>query len=166
MALVVSIPLFAGLVIFQSAIMSRMQMLQGTADLVLLFLIAWAIQNQVQNSWQWAVVAGLIGSMATALPFGTLLIIYLIVTRLGLIIKTRVWKAPLLAMLATTFIGTIAHYFVSYLAVTTKGIFLPPLQVIELVVLPGILLNIILAIPVYVLVRDLANWLYPEELEV
>jgi hypothetical protein len=29
-----------------------------------------------------------------------------------------------------------------------------------------VLLNLLLAIPVYALIGDLANWLYPEELEV
>jgi hypothetical protein len=32
--------------------------------------------------------------------------------------------------------------------------------------LPGILLNLLLAIPAYGLLHELANWIYPEELEV
>ncbi len=166
MALVISFPLFAGLVILQSAIISRMPLLQGTADLVLLCLVAWAIQDKVHNAWQWAVVAGVIASLATALPFGTLLIAYLLITSLAQAIKRRIWKAPLLAMLATTLIGSVIVYLISYLAVSAKGILLPFFQVIELVVLPGTLLNLLLAVPVFILVRDLAGWLYPEELEV
>jgi len=166
MALAISFPLFASLVILQSAIISRMPLLQGTADLVLLFLISWAIQEKVSNAWQWAVVAGVIANIATALPFGTLLIAYLLITSLAQLIKRRIWKAPLLALLATTLIGSVIVNLISYLAVSTKGILLPFFQVIELVILPGTLLNLLLAIPIYILVRDLALWLYPEELEV
>ena len=166
MALVIAFPLFTGLVILQSAIVSRMPLLQGTADLVLLFLMAWSIQERVKNAWQWAVVAGGMASLATALPFWTLPIGYLIVFGVAQALKRRIWKAPLLAMLATTLAGTILLNLISYLAVSTKGIFLPFFQVIELVMLPGVLLNMLLAIPVYILVRDLAGWLYPEELEV
>jgi hypothetical protein len=31
--------------------------------------------------------------------------------------------------------------------------------------LPSIILNLLLAIPVYALVKDLSEWLYPEEID-
>ena len=38
---------------------------------------------------------------------------------------------------------------------------LPVADVFGLLTLPGILLNMLLAIPVYAVMRDLARWVYP-----
>jgi hypothetical protein len=35
-----------------------------------------------------------------------------------------------------------------------------------LIILPSLLLNIILAAPVYAVIKDLAEWIYPEEIKV
>ena len=162
----VSLPLFAGLIILQSAVISRMPLLQGTADLSLLVIIAWSFQEKVKNAWQWAVIAGILGSLATALPFGTLAIAYLGASTLTLALKRRVWKGPILAMLIATLLGSLLFHITTYLAVTTTGLIISPIQAIELILLPGTLLNILICIPVFIIVRDFANFLYPNELEV
>jgi hypothetical protein len=166
MSFLVSIPLFIGLVMLQSAVISRMPLLQGTADLVLLVLIAWALQERVKTAWHWAIVASIFASTSTALPFGTLILAYLLVTGFAIYIRRRIWKAPMLAMLASAFTGTVITLIISYLAVTITGVLIPPILVLNLVILPGVLLNLLLSIPVFILVRDFANWVYPEELEV
>ena len=158
--------LFTGLVIVQSSVVSNMMLLQGTADLVMLAMIAWALQERVQTAWLWWVIGGLLASLASGLPFGVLLGAYGVVTGLALILRRRVWKAPILAMLATTFAGTVIVHVFSYLARLVTGANIPPMAAFELITLPSILLNLLLATPAYVLVRDLANWLYPKEIEV
>jgi hypothetical protein len=40
------------------------------------------------------------------------------------------------------------------------------MQALNIVTLPSILMNLLFAIPVYALVSELADWLYPEEIEV
>jgi hypothetical protein len=45
------------------------------------------------------------------------------------------------------------------------GVSMSLTQVLNLILLPSLLLNLILAIPVYSIMHDLARWLYPEELE-
>jgi hypothetical protein len=62
-------------------------------------------------------------------------------------------------------LGTLASQGVSLAALRLVGDPLPLLQSFNLVVLPSALLNLLFAIPAYALLGDLANWLYPEELE-
>ncbi len=69
-------------------------------------------------------------------------------------------------MLVTTFFGTLIMHSVSLVAVLISGTSLPFGEVINLITLPSLLLNLLLSIPVYALINDLAKWLYPEELEV
>jgi hypothetical protein len=46
------------------------------------------------------------------------------------------------------------------------GVSVSFIDMFNLILLPSLLLNLILAIPVFSIMRDVAGWLYPEELEV
>jgi rod shape-determining protein MreD len=162
---VVGLLLFGLLAVLQSTIVSRMPLLNGTADLILLFIVAWALQDRVESAWQWCIIGGIFASLYSALPFGTFIVAYLIATAIARILKRRVWKAPWLAMLAATFIGTLVVQLVSIITRVVTGVDIPITSALNLILLPGLLLNLILAIPVYSIVHDLAGWLYPEELE-
>jgi rod shape-determining protein MreD len=161
----VGVILFGILAILQSTIVSRMQLLNGTADLLLLFIVAWALQDRVESAWQWCLIGGIFASLYSALPFGTYVIAYLIATSIARILKRRVWKAPFLAMLAATFLGTLVVQLVSLVARLVTGVNIPMTSALNLILIPGLLLNLLLAIPVYSIMHDLAGWLYPEELE-
>ena len=45
MAILLAIPILGLLIIFQSAILSQVHLLQGSIDFVLLVLVAWAVQD-------------------------------------------------------------------------------------------------------------------------
>ena len=165
MITLLAIPVFGLLVIFQSAIVSRMPLLHGTADLVLLVVIAWALQERVRSAWQWALIAGIIMAYVSAIngiiPLGS----YLLVTALALFLRQRIWQVPILAMLAVTFFGSLLIYALTALYLSISGTPLPLIDTLYLIILPSIILNLLLAIPVYALVKDLSEWLYPEEID-
>ena len=161
---IIAIPIFCLLVIFQSAIVSRMPLLQGTADLVLLVIIAWALQERVQTAWQWGLLGGLMIGFVSALNVAIPLVSYLSITGLALIIKRRIWQIPILAMLFLTFLGTILNHFLSALSISLSGTSLPWFETLQLITLPSLFLNLLLAIPIFAIMRDFANWMYPEEI--
>lgn len=165
MAILISIPILSTLLILQSAVLSRIPLLRGTADLVLLALVAWALQKRVQTAWHWGIIGGLLVSYVSAVPFGLPLIGYLLAVGLALALRGRVWQIPILAMFVATFFGTLIAQFATFVALQLLGTPLPWLETINLIILPSILLNLLLAIPFYTLLGDLANWLYPEELD-
>lgn len=166
LATLLALPILGLLAIFQSAIVSRISLLQGTADLVLLALIAWALQPQVQTAWRWALIGGVLVNILTALPVGIPLLGYLSATGLALLLRQRVWQVPMLAMLVATVAGTLLSLSIAWLALRITGVPLPVFQSFYLIVLPSILLNLLLAIPFYTLAGDLASWLYPQDLEI
>lgn len=165
MVYLIGVLLFGILAIVQSTIVSTMPLLKGTADLILLFIVAWAIQDRVETSWQWCLFGGLLASIYSGLPFGVFILAYLICVGITRLLKRRIWKAPFLAMLVATFISTMIVQLLSLLSRLIMGVNIPILDAFNLILLPGLLLNIILAIPVYSIMHDMANWLYPEELE-
>ena len=165
MVTLLAIPLFGLLAIFQSAVASRLPLLQGTADLLLIVVIAWALQERVRTAWQWALVAGLIIGYISAINILIPVISYLFVAGLAVLLRQRIWQVPILAMLAVTFVGSLLVNVLTALFLSITGTPLPLLDTLNLIILPSVILNLLLAIPIYALVKDLSEWLYPEEID-
>ncbi len=166
MVTLLAIPLFGILAIMQSAVVSRLPLLHGTADILFIVVIAWALQERVRTAWQWALIAGWIIGYMSALSIVIPLIGYLAVTGMALLLRQRIWQAPILAMLAITFVGTLLINMLTALFLTIIGTPLPLLDTLNLIILPSVILNLLLAIPIYALVKDLSEWLYPEDIEI
>jgi len=166
MAIAIALPILSFLVVLQSAVFSRIVLLKGTADLILIALIAWAVQKRVRTAWYWCIIGGLFVSFVSALPLGAPLIGYVIAVSFAIILRQQVWQVPILAMFIATIMGTFIVQIVDYVALTISGINIPFWQSINLIILPSIILNIILAIPFYAIFNDLSKWLYPEEIVV
>jgi rod shape-determining protein MreD len=166
MATLISIPIMIFLLMLQTGIISHLPLLNGTADLILLVLVAWSLQAKVNNAWFWALVAGGLVSLVSATPYFAPLIGYLVVTGLGQFLQKRIWQTPILAMFMVTFVGTFAYQGILFIALVVKGVPLNWRECLQLVVLPSLLLNMALAIPVHSIIVDLANWVFPTQAEI
>lgn len=166
MAILLSVPVLGIALVLQMAVASRIHLLSGTFDLLLLILAAWSLQEQVKMAWIWAVLGGLMVGIVSGLPWYVPLLGYLAVVGVGRLLMRRIWQAPLLAMFAITFMGTLIFGTLSLLTLQFLGDPLPMGESYSLVILPSILLNLLVSIPVFWLVRDLARRLYPAQAEV
>ena len=166
MAILAGIPILGIILMLQLGIISQLPLLQGTADLILLVLVAWALQDQVTSAWEWGILGGVMVSLVTATPFYVVIFSYLLVILIARMARRRIWQMPLLVLLILTFLGTLVFHLVSILVFQIMGSNLPLRESLTLVTLPSALLNLLLAFPVYTIVADLAKWLYPTELEV
>jgi rod shape-determining protein MreD len=161
MRTLVGFPVILLAVILQSAVVSRIPLLSGTADLPLVMLVAWALQEQVDTAWHWAVAAGLLVGFVSAIPMIVPILVYMVVVLLAQLLQQRVWQAPLLAVFLVTFVGTLFMNVLTLVTYRLTGLALPVADSLGLIALPGILLNLLLAIPVYAVMRDLARWMHP-----
>ncbi len=143
------------------AIVSRVPLLSGTADLPLVILAAWALQDGVDTSWHWALGMALLVGFVSAIPFFVPIVGYLFVVLVARGLQMRVWQSPLLAMFLVCLIGTAFFHLISLGTLRLLGTPLPILDSLGFFTLPSILLNLLLAIPVLAMVRDLARWVYP-----
>lgn len=159
----IAFPLLAFAVIFQASILSRVQLLSGAADLPMLIIAAWVLQDRVTTVWHWAALACALTAYISALPWPVVVLGYLALVMVAQTLQKRVWQASLLAMFSVVFIGTVVMQGLSYLALFALGTSLPLEDVAGMVLLPSLLLNLLLSIPVYAWVRDLAGWVYPFE---
>ena len=152
--------------ILQSAIVTQVPLLHGSADLILLALIAWGVQPRVTTSWHWTIIGAFLLSIVTALPLISVLFSYILVTGLTLLLRNRIWQWPLLVMLTVTFLGTLITHLLTIATLRITGTNIPLAASFNLITLPSALLNLLLAVPMYALIGDLASWVYPEEIEI
>ncbi len=157
----IAVPVILLTVILQSSVISRVYLLSGIADLPMVMLAAWALQDGVDSAWHWAIATGLLIGFISGILWVVPVAGYIIVVVMAYMFQRRVWQAPLLAMFSITFLGTIIVSLLSIVVLQFSGIALPISDVLGLVMLPGVLLNMLLAIPVYAVMRDLARWVYP-----
>lgn len=159
----VAFPLLGLAVILQSSVISQIQLLSGYADLPLVMLSAWALQQRVKSAWHWAVLACVMLGFVSKMPWPVTLVGYLAIVFVAQALQRRVWQAPLLAMFSLTFVGTIFMHILSFVVLRILGTPFLFGDVMSLITLPNLLLNMLFAIPVYTFMRDLARWVYPEE---
>jgi len=160
---IVAFPLLVLAVILQSSIISQIKLLSGYADLPLILLAAWALQERVKSAWHWALAACVMVGFLSRLPWLVFVIGYMTVVFLAQLLQKRIWQAPLLAMFSVTFAGTIFMQLLSFVVLRILGTPFSLGDVLGLITLPSLLLNMLFAIPVYAIMRDLARWVYPSE---
>ncbi|HUI87814.1 MAG TPA: hypothetical protein VLX61_03725 [Anaerolineales bacterium] len=158
---IIAIPLLALSVILQSTIVSQFSLLAGYADLVLVLLAAWALQKGVTTALQWAFLASIMVSAISHMPWLVTLVGYCGVVLIAMLLQNRVWQAPLLAMFSVTFLGTLFMHLLSFFSLRFLGNPMPFGDAMGLITLPSLLLNLLLSIPMYGLMRDLAAWVFP-----
>lgn len=166
MPVLIGIPFLVISLVLQTTVMSRLPLLNGTADVVLLVIIAWMLNEKVKHGWEWVIMAGLMVSFVSALPLLLPLFGYLLAVGLAYWLKKRIWQTPVLAMLFSTVIGTIVMQSLSLAVLIVLGSSISFPSGYSLVVLPSTLWNLILAIPVYTLVGEVADLVYPNENEI
>ena len=158
-------PILALAVILQSAIISRISLLSGYADLILVMVISWALQDDTTTAWHWAVLAGLMTAIITGLPWGVPLIGYLSAVLLAKTFQKRIWQAPLITVFTVAFLASLIYYLITFIVLNLLGGSLQFGETFSLVILPSMLLNLLFVIPIYWLMRDLSRWANPIEEE-
>ena len=161
----VAFPILALAVILQSAIVSRISLLSGYADLTLVIVIAWALQEGVTTAWHWAILAGAMTALVTGLPWGVPLAGLLLAVFIAQALQKKIWQAPLIAMFTVTFLASLFSHLLSFIVLNLMGASLALGDTFSLVTLPSVLLNLLVAIPAFWLMRDLAQWVQPVEEE-
>ncbi len=67
MPVLIGIPVLIFTVVLQTTAFSRLPLLYGTADIVLLVILAWILNERVKHGWEWVVHGGTNGSVLSLL---------------------------------------------------------------------------------------------------
>lgn len=165
MAVLVGIPVLALSVILQSTVFSRVTLINGSVDLVMLVVASWALHDTSEDEWVWAVMAGALFGFVTALPFWVPVVAFLLVTLMAVYLKRRVWQIPVLALFITVVTGTLILHLLTALVLTILQTPFTFGEAFNRIILPSLLLNLLAAIPVNGLISEISNWVSPDDLE-
>ena len=136
---------------------------RGTADLMLVVIVAITLQKSVKTAWQWSIVGGLLIDFFSGLPFGLFTTSYLITSGIAFLLRERVWQYSFLMQLLVVLSGTIIIHGLSMLVLFFQGSSLHLTTVLQAVTLPSIILNFMLSLPVFIIIQDIVQQLNPPE---
>jgi hypothetical protein len=158
--LLIAFPVLILAFIFQTTIIARLTLLNGTADLIMLVLIAWGLQEETKNTWMWAILGGLAIGFGSAVPWFIFPLCYLALTAITARFRSRIWQSPILAMMIITTLGTVLILGMEFVFLRLSGINLSFKLSLTRTILPSMLLNLLLAFPVYWVMREIARLIY------
>ena len=163
MRILVGIGLLLGAALLQVTLVTRITLLQGSADLVLRVLISWMLQPGSQPDWKWGLPAGVMLGYASALPDWVLLASYAGAAGICQLLKGRIWQGQLLALLSATLLGTLCIHLVTlgYLFLSAHP--LDAIEALNLITVPTMLLNLIFILPVHGIISELNKLISPAE---
>jgi cell shape-determining protein MreD len=162
-AYLISIPAMLILSVLQSTAISRIILIHGSADIVLLAVAAWAVKEKGYNAFLWALIGGLFIALTTAMPFYIPVASYLFVALLAHLLFSRIWQSPIMMLILIMVAGTLFQHTSSILYLQTTGMAIRFSEAFQDITLPSLLLNFFFLFPIYVLMTDLRHWVLPEE---
>jgi cell shape-determining protein MreD len=163
MSIIVSVPILLILLILQTTIASEITLINGAADLMLVWLAAWGLISEDNSGYLLAFFAGGLVSYVSALPWYVFPMAYLSVIFLGRFVFKQLWQSPLLSMFAITLVASILLYLFTMIGLRINGTDYSWQVSLTSVIIPSVFLNLLLAIPMYAIVKDLGGWIFRSE---
>ena len=158
------IPILLVMSVLQMSVVSRIQMNNGSADLILLSVAVWGILDKKRSVFFWAFMGGIFISFISAMPIFTPIIPYIFTALLTQFFQERIWQAPIISIVVVVFLGTLFQHAFSFFVLLLNGLELEWLTAIQAVTLPSIFLNYLFLLPVFVLINDIHKWITKEEI--
>jgi len=157
------IPILLVMSVLQMSVVSRIQMNNGSADLILLSVAVWGILDKKRSVFFWAFFGGIFISFISAMPIFTPIIPYIFTALLTQFFQQRIWQAPIISIVVVVFFGTLFQHAFSFFVLLLNGLELEWLTAIQAVSLPSIFLNYLFLLPVFFLINDIHKWITKEE---
>ncbi|MDX9849584.1 MAG: hypothetical protein RBT01_03680 [Anaerolineaceae bacterium] len=147
----------------QLGIFSYIQILAGKVDLLMLGAIAWVIQKQT-GMLDIVIYSGItifFISLISAEPIGIILGLYSIIAFVVFWSKNNIQQLPIVSMLIFSAIFTFLHLAIFGFYLQLSGLPMTAKEVFQSVILPSMIINLIVAVPMFLLVNELQRWVYP-----
>ncbi|MBW6471618.1 MAG: hypothetical protein K0B14_00710 [Anaerolineaceae bacterium] len=147
----------------QLGIFSNIQILAGKIDLLMLGVIAWIIQKKTEfvDVIIYSIITVFFIYLISAEPVIIILSIYSILVFVVFWSKNNIQQLPIVSMLIFSAFFTFLHLVIFGFYLQLSGITMVAEEVFQSVILPSIFINLIAAIPMYLLVNELHRWVYP-----
>jgi cell shape-determining protein MreD len=162
MAYFVSALSFILALMLQYGIVSQTPLLAGYADLILLVVTAWGLHQRTRYFWVVILVISAMVGAISAEPMLIPIIVYMSVYLAAIWLRKKILQSPLLAMFFLIFVGTLFQHFLYMVSLFISRTAFSWREAIFNILLPSLILNMLLAIPVQALIQELARTSQPK----
>ena len=147
----------------QLGIFSNIQVLSGKIDLLMLGVIAWSLQKKTEiiDIFIYSIITIFFIHLISAEPILIIILLYSLMIFIVLWSKNNIQQLPVVSMLIFTAIFTFIHLAIFGFYLQLSGINVKAVDIFQTVILPSMLINLIAAIPIYLLTNELQHWVYP-----
>ena len=159
-----SIPLLIFETYLQIGIISRIQIGNGTADLFLITLSILSLQSKLQESILWIILASGIFTLISATPFPVYFLVYFFVVFTAHFLRNRILQSPLIATILVVTVGSLFFGLVNIIFLVFNQIAINFSEVIENIIVPTLIGNLLLSLVAYPFIMDLMHWVQGEEI--
>lgn len=141
----------------QYGIVSQTPLLAGYADLILLVVASWGLHQRTRYFWVVILVMGAMIGAISAEPMLIPIVVYMVVYLAAIWVRERILQSPLLAMFFIVFMGTLFQHLLYMVSLFISRTAFVWREAIFNILLPSLILNMLLAIPVHALIQELAR---------
>lgn len=161
MTYLVGIPTIALLAILQTSLVSHLRLLEGRPDLVLLAVVAWALTGRGHEAMILGFAGGLFLDAFSTVPLGVSSAALVLVAAFASYSEGQFWGVNPIMQLAAVLVGSVIYYAAIILALVATGQPLDLELALTRIVLPGLFVNLILALPTVQIAGGLHSLLRP-----
>lgn len=148
-----SLPVLALAAALQSTLIPQLRIADGQPDLVLLLVLSWSFRARLEEGLTWAFIGGLLQDLLSLTPLGTSSLTLIVISYSAHTIGQQLYSLNPLAIIILGMFSTLAKYSVSVLLFVLIGLRPDLLSSIRYVLMPTLLYNLLLLLPIYGLVR-------------
>lgn len=162
MANYIGIPILLLAAVINATIMPELRLGNGTADLVFLMVVSWALLADVRDAMLWAVIGGVMQDVLSIAPVGTSALGLVIVAFAADAIFGTVSRRNVLVPLAVAAVGTVVYQMITLFLLRLLGLSAVGIgQGLVYVTVPSTILNVLLILPVFRLMGAVHRRAFP-----
>jgi len=147
----------------QTVAISRIEIIAGAGDIVLLVILAWTIIDEEGNYLGWGIIAGFLISVLSAMPPITMFAVYVGCALTAKIVTRIFWQSPILSLFSSVLLATLFKFLIEFITLQYLGITVPFILSITSILFPTLVINLFFAFPIYVLMGDISRWISPKD---
>jgi rod shape-determining protein MreD len=158
---VLGIMLLGLVAILKSTLMPHLRVLGGAPDLMLMMVASWALLAPHTEAFFWAFVGGVAQDLLSGVPLGTSSLALLVVALLANMLQAQLYRSNVVIPLFVTLVGSVVFYLVVMGVLTLTGHAVDWIYTLLNIAAPTVILNLILALPIFVVMTRLYERLNP-----
>jgi rod shape-determining protein MreD len=144
----------------EASVLPYLRLNSGHPNLMLLVIVAWSIRADWDEGFFWAFVGGILQDLNSIAPLGTSVIPLLLSVFAVKFIITQVEGLTLLAYWGVVIVGMFVGHIVLFITLGLVGYGIDLVPTVRYFMLPSLIYQLVLALPIYWIVRALQS-LFP-----